>query len=157
MGFSEMVEALKTCELFSFLPHDDVVGLVASLPDSQMHSYQAGEMVFTQGDHITKIYVIAEGEVSIKRVFNRGGQTVNMPVALLGKGRAMGWTALLYRPQEATATALCQKPTRVVAIEGTSLRSILGKQSRLGLRVMDQLAYMLGDRLRSTYAAMETL
>ena len=27
--FSEMVEAVKMCELFSSLPHDDVVGLVA--------------------------------------------------------------------------------------------------------------------------------
>ena len=62
-GFSEMVEALKMCGLFSFLPYDDVVGLVASLGGSEMHSYETGDTVFAHGDHITRTYVIAEGEV----------------------------------------------------------------------------------------------
>ena len=62
-GFSEMVEALKMCELFSSLPHDDVVGLVASLGGSEMHFYETGDTVVAHGHHITRIYVIAEGEV----------------------------------------------------------------------------------------------
>ena len=157
MAFAEMVECLRTCELFGPLAEEEVERLTTSLADSsQMHSYQAGDLIFAQGDHTTRLYIIAEGQVSLQRMFSIGGRTANMPVALLGKGRAMGWTALLYGPHEATATALCQKPTRVIGMDGTALRSALENEPRLGLRVMGQLACMLGDRLRAAYSAMET-
>lgn len=157
MACADIIECLKICELFGPLAEEEIEGLAAAVADSsQMHSYQAGDTIFAQGDHTTRLYIIADGQVSLQRMFSLGGRTANMPVALLGKGRAMGWTALLYGPHEATATALCQKPTRVIAMDGTALRSVLENEPRLGFRVMGQLACMLGDRLRSAYSAMET-
>ena len=76
--------------------------------------------------------------------------------ALLGRGRAMGWSALLYEHHYATASAVCQKPTRVITVDGATLRSALQREESIGFKVMERLASMLGDRLRAAYSAMET-
>ena len=67
----------------------------------------------------------------------------------------MGWAALLYGPCYGMASAICQKPSLVIAIEGTALRSALEQESSLGFRVMTRLACMLGDRLQAAFSAAE--
>lgn len=157
MANSEIVEGLSTCELFAPLGQQEVEGLAASLAGScQIEAYEAADIIFAQGQHSTRLYVVAEGQVLLQRTFYLGDRTATRPVALLGKGRAMGWTALLYGPRYATASAICQKPTRVISVEGTALRSVLEKEPSIGFRVMERLACMLGDRLRAAYSAMET-
>ena len=157
MANSEIVEGLRTCELFAPLGEQEVEGLAASLAGScQIEAYEAGDTIFAQGEHTTRLYIVAEGQILLERTFYLGNRTATRPVALLGKGRAMGWTALLYGPRYATASAICQKPTRVISVEGTVLRSVLEQESSIGFRVMERLACMLGDRLRAAYSAMET-
>jgi len=157
MANSEIVEGLRTCELFAGLDDQEVEGLAALLAGScQLEAYQAGDTIFVQGEHSARLYVVAEGQVLLRRTFYMGDRTATTPVALLGRGRAMGWTALLYGPRYATALAICQKPTRVISVEGTALRSVLEKEPSMGFRVMERLACMLGDRLRAAYSAMET-
>jgi len=157
MADSEIVEGLRTCELFAPLGEQEVKGLAASLVGwCQLEAYEAGDAIFTQGEHSTRLYVVVEGQVLLQRTFYLGERTATTPVALLGKGRAMGWTALLYGPRYATASAVCQKPTRVISVEGTALRSVLEKELSIGFSVMERLACMLEDRLRAAYGAMET-
>lgn len=157
MANSEIVEGLRTCELFAPLGKQEVEGLAVSLAGScQIEAYKAGDTIFTQGEHSTKLYVVVDGQVLLQRTFYLGDRTATTAVALLGKGRAMGWTALLYGPRYATASAVCQKPTRVVSVEGSALHSMLEKEPSIGFRVMERLACMLGDRLRAAYSAMET-
>ena len=157
MASSEIVEGLRTCELFALLSEQEVEGLAASLAGScQIEAYKAGDTIFAQGEHGTRLYIVAEGQVLLKRTFYLGDRTATTPLALLGKGRAIGWTSLLYGPRYATASAVCQKPTRVISVEGTALRTVLEREPSIGFRVMDRLACMLGDRLREAYSATET-
>jgi len=153
---NEVIDGLKGCELFSALSQQEVKGLATSLAKScQVESYEAGDTVFTQGEHKTKLYILLDGQILLQRTFYLGGRVATTPVAILGKGRAMGWTALLYGPRDSTASAVCQKPTRVITVEGDALRAILEKEPAVGYRVMSRLACMLGDRLRAAYAAAE--
>jgi CRP-like cAMP-binding protein len=154
---AEIVEGLRTCELFAPLGYQEVEGLAASLAGSlQREAYKAGDAIFAQGEHNTRLYVVVEGQVLLERSSHLGDRTATRPVALLGKGRAMGWTALLHGPRYAMASAVCQKPTRVISVEGTALRSALEKDQSVGFKVMERLACMLGDRLRTAYSALET-
>jgi CRP-like cAMP-binding protein len=157
MADYEIIEGLRTCELFTPLTEEEMQKVVALLAGScQMQAYEAGHTVFTQGEHSTRLYVVAEGQVLLERSFYLGERTATRPVALLGRGRAMGWTALLYGPSYATASAVCQKPAQVIAMEGAALRSVLEGDHSIGFKVMERLACMLGDRLRVAYSAMET-
>jgi CRP/FNR family cyclic AMP-dependent transcriptional regulator len=153
---SEIIEGLRTCELFGLLNDEEIQMLTASLAaDCEVEVYKAGDHIVEQGEHSARLHVIAEGQVLLQRSRNIGDKTAIWPLGLLGKGRAMGWSSLLYGPRYVTASAICQKPTRVVSIEGTALRSVLEKQSVIGFRVMDRLACMLGERLRAAYNTME--
>jgi len=153
---SEIKEGLKTCELFSLLNEEEIQVLVTSLATAcKVEAYEAGSHIFEQGEHNARLYVIADGQVLLQRSINVGDRTAMWPLGLLGKGRAMGWSALLYGPRYVTASAICQKPTQVISIEGTSLRLLLEKQPEMGFKIMDRLACMLGERLRAAYNTME--
>ena len=156
MTSSEITEALRTCELFTSLSEEELQRLVDSLDTGcQIKTYEAGDNVFAQGEYITKLYIIAEGQVILERSVNLGDRTAIKPLGLLRKGRAMGWSALLYGPRYATASALCQKETRAISLEGASLRSVLEEEPGIGFKVMERLACLLGDRLRAAYSAFD--
>ena len=154
---AEIVAGLKGCELFAELSEQELKDLIGSLAGfCRMESYDAGESVFVQGELSRILYVIADGQVLVRRTFPLGDRTGTKMIALLGSGRAMGWSALLYEHHYATASAVCQKPTRVITVDGATLRSALQTQESMGFKVMGRLACMLGDRLRAAYSAMET-
>ncbi|MBA7712507.1 hypothetical protein ES703_121484 [subsurface metagenome] len=98
----------------------------------QIEAYEAGDSIFTQGEHSARLYVIVDRQVLLRRSVNIGDRAAMWPLGILGKGRAMGWSALLYGPHYVTASAICQKPTRVISLEGTSLRSMLEKEPGVG-------------------------
>jgi len=153
---SEIVEGVKTCELFGLLNEEEIEALIGSLAATcEIKAYKAGDHIFEQGEHGARFHIIADGQVLLQRSVNIGNRTATWPLGLLGKGRIMGWSALLYGPRYLTSSAICQKPTRVISIEGFSLRSVLEKEPSIGLRVMDRLACMLGERLRAAYNTME--
>ena len=156
MVSSEMIEGLKTCELFASLSEAEMQTLLATLGDAcEMESCKAGDHVFDQDELSSRLYVIKDGQVLLQRSVNMGNKTAQWPLGLLGKGRAMGWSAVLYGPRYATASAVCQKPSQIVSIDGTSLRSAMEKQPEIGFKVMDRLACMLGERLKAAYNTME--
>jgi CRP-like cAMP-binding protein len=154
---SEIVAGLRTCELFAALSEQEVEGLIISLAGScQVADYQAGDTIFVQGELSKVLYVVVDGQVLIRRTFPLGDRMGTKMIALLGKGRAMGWSALLYEHHYATASAVCQKLARVILVDGATIRSALQKDKSVGFRVMERLASMLGDRLLAAYSAMET-
>ena len=153
---SEISEDLKDCELFALLNGEQMQTLTNSLADAcNIEAYEAGDYIFEQGEYSAELHVIADGQVLLQRSLNIGGRTATWPLGLLGRGRAMGWSSLLYGPRYLTASALCQKPTRVISIDGGKLRAALEKQPDLGFRIMDRLACLLGERLRTAYNTME--
>ena len=156
MVLSEIIEGLRACELFGSLTEAEMQILTTSISGAwEMATYQAGDHIFDQGELSSRLYVIVSGQVLLQRSVNIGNKEAAWPLGLLGKGRAMGWSALLYGPRYATASAICQKASQGVSIEGASLRSVLEKEPEIGFKVMDQLASMLGERLRAAYNTME--
>lgn len=152
----DIINGLRSCELFTMLDEEETKMLTNLLAaDCEINAYEAGERIFEQGEHSARFYIITEGQVVLQRSLNIGDRTAVWPLGLLGKGRAMGWSALLYGPRYLTASAICQKPTQVVSMEGTSLRSVLERQPGVGFKVMDRLACLLGERLRSAYNTLE--
>jgi len=157
MVTGDVIESLRTCELFDSLGEEEMRALTAALGTACVtQTYQAGEHVFDQGELSSKLYVIASGQVLLQRSVNVGKKAdAAWPLGLLGRGRAMGWSALLYGPRYATATAVSQKPGGMVVIEGSALRSVLERQPGIGFKVMDRLACMLGERLKAAYNTMD--
>jgi len=152
----EIIEGLRCCELLVTLDEEGIRLLTESLAGAwEIKEYRAGEHIFDQGEHSSRLYIIVDGQVLLQREVNIGDKKATWPLGFLGKGRAMGWSAVLYGPRYASASAVCQKPSSVISIEGTALRAVLERKPEIGFLVIDRLACMLGERLRAAYNTLE--
>ena len=152
----KIAEELRVCELFVTLDEKEIKTLLDTLGTAcEMVIYKAGDHLFDQGEISTKLYVIVSGQVSLARSVNMGNKTGAWPLGLLARGRAMGWSSVLYGPRYSTASAVCQKDSKIITVDGEILRSALEKYPVIGFKVMDKLACLLGERLRAAYNTLE--
>ena len=155
MNRTEMEHALESCEFFEFLGKSEI-SEIASL--CQVNIYKSGEYVFQQGDHGEHLYIIAQGYIYLERSMDLGKHKGNIVIEALGKGRVLGcWSTLLDLPHTLMSSAICQKPTTVLAIKGSDLRRIMIDNTKLGFNIMEKLCFLLRDRIQAAYGAMEKI
>jgi hypothetical protein len=79
-------------------------------------------------------------------------------IEALGKGRVLGcWSTLLDMPHILMASATCQKPTSIIAMQGSDLRKLMIGNTELGFNIMERLCFLLRDRVQAAYGAMEKI
>lgn len=155
MNLSEIQEALSNCELFAGLGREDIAQLAALC---EVKNFPAGQHVFRQGDLGQNLYVIISGHVLLQRSVDLGHKKGNVAVGILGAGRAFGcWSSLLAEPHNLMSSAICQKPTRVLAINGNDLREMMISNREIGFNLLEKLCFLLRDRIQSAYGAMEKI
>ena len=152
---SDILQLLLKCELLVTLSKEEINPIISLCHTEQ---YQPGEAIFHQGDQGNKIYIIKEGQVSLEHSVDLGDRKARLSISILGPGRALGsWLTLLGESHCLMSSALCTRKTEVIAIGGHDLREELRKNLPAGFKVMERLAYILRDRLRGVYGAMEKL
>ena len=155
MNRREMEYALESCEFFELLGKNEI-SEIASL--CQVNTYKSCGYVFQQGDHGEHIYIIAQGYIYLERSMDLGKHKGNIVIAALGKGRVLGcWSTLLDLPHTLMSSAICQKPTTILAIKGSDLRQIMIGNAKLGFNIMEKLCFLLRDRIQAAYGAMEKI
>jgi CRP/FNR family cyclic AMP-dependent transcriptional regulator len=153
MKLQEIEAVLQDSRFFKGLD-DNVIRKVAAIGEAV--SLKGGEYVFRQGDFGEKIYIIVEGYVLLERATNLGDRQGRVVIDALGRGRFLGcWSTLLAEPHILMSSASCQKPTTVISIEGADLRAIMLDDFEIGFRVMERLSFLLRDRIKAAYGAME--
>lgn len=153
MAPTDIIETLHRCELFSTVAPEDLKRIAEIC---SIETRPAGEAVTTQGEFSQRLFLIAEGQVALLRTVNLGGRQATTTIEILGKGRGFGCASLTCDPCSVTASAVCQKPTTLIAISGSALRNLLDANPEIGYRVMERLAQILVNRLRAAYGAMDT-
>lgn len=155
MEHQEIAEALENCEFFKYLEKshfDSVAGLCRA------QQYEAGADIFRQGDFGEDIYVIVDGRVILQRSVDLGPRKGNITIDSLGRGKLLGcWATLLGEPHILMSTAHCQQLTRVLAIKGADLRSIMLQDKELGFKLMERFCFLLRERIQAAYGALEKL
>ncbi len=155
METSEIVSVVESSDLFRGLDTDEI-DKIASL--AVVETYEPGENIFRQGDLADSLYIIAEGCVSLERSIDLGERKGNAMICLLRKGRTLGcWSTLLGTSHSLLSSAVCTKPTTVIAIKGPALREIMLGNFQLGFRVLERICSILRDRLQGAYGAMERI
>ncbi len=113
--------------------------------DGLMHrrQYQAGEVVFDEGEEGQGIYIILEGQVELRRA----GQADAGRLADLGPGSFFGDMALLDRsPRAAQARALSACQLAVYFRE--DFLALMDTHARIASKIALQLAVQMARRLR---------
>ena len=155
MDRSEIINLLENCEFFKGLQKDDLEEM-ANL--CSVEAYAAGDHIFRQGDLGDRIYIVAEGNVFLERSVDLGTRKGTAFIGMLSKGRVFGcWSTLLNEKHTLMPSAVCRKPTRVLAIKGPDLRQIMLHDNELGFNVLQRFCFLLRHRLKGAYEAMEEL
>ncbi|MGF1679460.1 MAG: Crp/Fnr family transcriptional regulator [Candidatus Methylacidiphilales bacterium] len=134
------MKCLHQVPLFSTLTHAELKRLEPILHE---RCYDAGEVVFEQGETGLGMYVVISGEIRIS-VRGAGGER---DLARLTEGQFFGDLALLDGA-ERTATAVAQAPSRLIGFFRPEFMDLLETHRKVGTKLSLQLARMIGARLR---------
>ena len=138
-GSSEVVELLGRVPVFSTLAPLDLER-VAEL--TVPRRFDAGQVVFREGDASDTCYVVRSGHARAVRA-HRGGRTITL--AHFGPGDIFGELAL-FEDELRSATVEALEPTTAIALLGPDMRRLLATHGDITLK----LVIALGRRLRET-------
>jgi CRP-like cAMP-binding protein len=107
-SIDQELKELQSSRLFSSFERETLVEILAS---TELRSYEVGDIIVTEGERGSSLFLIVDGTV---RVFTRVDDGSNLQLAELGAGDFFGEVSLLSdKPRTATITAR----TQVTAIE----------------------------------------
>jgi CRP-like cAMP-binding protein len=107
--------------------------------------FEAGQVIFREGDSADHFYLIREGLVSVQFVIPHRGLTT---VQTVGEGEILGWS-WLFPPYRWHFDARTQQPTRGLAFDGECLRKKCEEDHDLGYEVFRRFMYVMVERLES--------
>jgi CRP-like cAMP-binding protein len=155
MDRSLVAEGLAGCGFFEGMQPEEL-GKVVDLCSHQ--EFEAGEHVFHQGGQGLSLYVVCQGQVCLERTRNLGGRKGTVALGVLGRGKAFGgWGTLLGEEHTLRSSAICQKPTKLIALDGPALRAVMLDDQAFGFALLERLCLLLKGRLDDVISAMEKI
>lgn len=109
---------LKNLKLFSGLPEEDIKRL-ASL--AKLKRYPCGAAIIEMGDPTRSLYVIADGRVKIRRIWENGKEVI---FSILKRGDIFGEMAFLEEIQR-SADVVTITPSDLIELEKRDLEAVM--------------------------------
>jgi CRP/FNR family cyclic AMP-dependent transcriptional regulator len=115
-----------------------MMGAMTDALERFARDFEAGTVLFEEGQPGDYMYVVQSGEVEIRR---QVGETARV-LAVLPPGEFFGEMAILNgRPR--SATAVVRTPARLFVIEGKTFEAMLRARPEVALRIIKSLALRL--------------
>jgi CRP-like cAMP-binding protein len=142
-----VVELLQRIPLFEGLSPRELANIERIL---HRRTYQAEENIFRQGEPGMGMYIIEEGRVAIT------AEPSGNLLAELTEGEFFGELALLDdSPRSASARAATE--CKALGFFQPDLFGLLERNPKLGIKIVLQLARMVGERLKRTNEQLEAV
>lgn len=138
------IEALKGCVLFTGFSEQQLSGLAELFEGERL---QCGQVIFAQDDPANRLYVLLSGRVAIRFKPHDGDV---LTVTEIGQGGVFGWSAALGR-RSYTSSAVCLEAGDALGLRGVDLRRLCETQPETGVVILERLAEVIAQRLRSTH------
>ncbi len=136
---ADTIELLHRVPVFSTLVDDDLRRVAeVAVP----RRFEAGEMVFREGDESDTCYIVRSGHARAVREHSDGR---SITLATFGPGDIFGELAM-FDNESRSATVDTLEETEVVAILGPDMRRLLRQHSDIAVKLISAL----GRRLRET-------
>ncbi|MBI4337688.1 MAG: cyclic nucleotide-binding domain-containing protein [Chloroflexi bacterium] len=141
----EHKQVLRTCQVFEDLDEAQA-GKIGGL--CRMEEYEAGAAIFTVNGPAKDAYVLEAGKVALQMKLPRslGQQGGRVTIDIVTPSELFGWSACV-EAHSYMLTAVCLEPTKVLAIDGTGLRSMLTGDHDIGYLVLESLIKVVARRL----------
>ncbi len=108
--------------------------------------FNAGELIFREGDPANRFYLIHSGKVALE---SRAGENGHRLIQALGPGEVLGWS-WLFPPYFWHLDARALEPTDAVFFYGTPLRDECEADHDLGYELLKRMAGIVISRLQAT-------
>lgn len=146
----QFVETARTYRLLSELEPEQLRKL---LPLAREQTFEAGKLIFREGDRSMYLHLIVSGEVVLS---NSSGVKPGDPaiaVQTLRAGDALGWSALT---EESRTHFQARALTAVITVSflGLELREACDHDPEMGFALMKQLLELVTERLDATRMQM---
>ncbi len=112
-----------------------------------------GSLLFHQGDQAEYLYILLEGEISIRFKPEDGPA---LTVSTVRPQGVVGWSAALGGPVY-TSSAICATDCRMLRIRRRDLRTLCERDPETGAQILDRLADAIAERLRNTHSQVVAL
>jgi hypothetical protein len=119
----------------------------------RIEHYEPDVVICTEGATAQKLYLVEEGRVAVESHVARG---MRFPISIVYAGQGFGWSALVP-PYVYTATVTALSKTRGIAIEREDLLTMMQANPSLGFSIMQNVACIVGSRLRAVELALAGL
>ncbi len=122
-------------------PHvETVLGCVSNV------RFEAGSVVFREGEEANLFYLIREGKVALQIHSERRGP---LTILTLGNDGILGWS-WLFPPYRWKFCAQAIEDTRAFAVDGRCLREKAERDHNLGYELLKRFAHVVEERLEAT-------
>lgn len=108
--------------------------------------FEAGELIFHDGDLANRFYLIVEGRVALE---SSGGTTRTILLQSIGGGELLGWS-WMFSPYIWGLRARAIEPTEAIFFYGTRLLEQCATDHDLGYEIFKRVAEVMMQRLRTT-------
>ncbi len=108
--------------------------------------FNAGELLFREGQEANTFYLIRAGRVALEVYFPGRG---SVPLETVGSGEMLGWSWLIP-PYRWGFDARALEMTRAIAFDGKCLRGKCEQDHEMGYDLVKRVASSLGQRLDAT-------
>ena len=117
------------------------------LADSAMRMhYEAGELIFREGDPANRFYLIEQGRVSLE---SHRRDEAPVAVQFIGPDDVLGWS-WLFPPYYWHFDARALEPTAAIFFYGTRLREQCEQDHDFGFEMMKRMTQVVIHRLQAT-------
>ncbi len=111
------------------------------------YSCYTGTVLFEQGTPAEHLYLVVEGEVTIRYKPDDGPAIV---IAHVKPGGIVGWSAALGN-RVYTSAAICSNCVQLVRVRSRDLRYLCNVYPDTGILILDRLASVIAERLHNTH------
>ena len=133
-------EQLRQTPLFSSLPPVEIDVLAATL---EPIDYQAGALLFYEGDPGDRMYIVLSGEVEVVKALGTGQER---QLGLFSPGAMLGEMSLLEPEGNRSASARAMSPAQVLEMTRGDFEKLVKRHPP----IMFEILHVLAARLRAS-------
>ncbi|MDD5456191.1 MAG: cyclic nucleotide-binding domain-containing protein [Candidatus Margulisbacteria bacterium] len=137
---------LQDCELFQYLNSQQLDLFKNSIKESKL---KKGEVVFSQGDTDNSLFILIDGQVSIRFILHVNTGEIRPIINKIDKGNFFGEFALIDA-QPRTATAIALEDSVLWRITKEDFDKVLEDNKEVGYIIVKNLLKILIQRIRQT-------
>jgi signal transduction histidine kinase len=143
-----LLQVLSKCPFFEGLT-DDELERIAALCREEV--YEAGTIIFEEGDAADYLYIVEEGKVALEMQLDLRpyASPKKTTIEVVTRCEAFGWSAVV-EPHTLTLSAKCAQRAKVIVIKGSDLLTLFDNEPHIGHSVMGRVTKIVASRLKDT-------